>query len=134
MAAGQGRLTTSTVSVTAGQTYTIKVGAGGSGGLNGSSGKSGGASSAFGITGAGGVSGTSYSDGNGGAAGYASTYKNTYGGTGSDGWVYITYKKERDKVVSEDYRLVRYKGDTYRIGCIDSSDYAQYMPLIKGAE
>ena len=126
MTAGQGRLTTSTVSVTAGQTYTIKVGAGGSGGLNGSSGKSGGASSAFSVTGAGGVSGTSYSDGNGGAAGYASVYKNTYGGTGGDGWVYITYKKERDRAVSEDYRLVRYKGDTYQIGCVDSADYARH--------
>lgn len=122
MATGQGQLTIATINVTPGQTYTIKVGTGGTGGYNGSYGTAGGSSSAFGVTANGGSFSTNYSGG--GARGGSSTYSGTAGGTGGTGWVNIQYEKEREKVVSEDYRLVRYKGDDYKIA-------TQYMPVIK---
>lgn len=132
MAAGQGRLTTSTVSVTPGQTYTITVGAGGKGGLSGTKGSNGGASSAFGVTGAGGVYGTSYTDGKGGTCGSNSTYWGTRAGTGQTGWVSIQYKKEKEKVLSDEYRLVRYEGNTYIIASVDAVNYARYDYKVAG--
>lgn len=132
MAAGQGRLTTSTVSVTPGQTYTIKVGAGGKGGLNGSTGKNGGDSSAFGVTASGGVYGTSYTDGKGGTRGSDSTYYGTRANSGNAGWVSIQYKKEREKVLSDDYRLVRYKGDTYTVRLANAVNYVRYDYKVAG--
>lgn len=126
MATGQGQLTIATINVTPGQTYTIKVGAGGAGGYNGYYGTNGGDSSAFGVTGAGGYSGSTYSGG--GACGSSSTYSGTAGGTGQSGWVNVTYSLQKRKVLSDDYRLVRYQGNTYNIAATDA---AQYMPLIK---
>lgn len=129
MAIGQGQLTIATISVTPGQTYTIKVGAGGSGGYNGYYGTSGGDSSAFGVSGAGGYSGSTYSGG--GACGSSSTYSGTAGGTGQSGWVNVCYSKQKEKVLSDEYRLVRYEGNTYTIASVDA---VNYMPLIKETE
>lgn len=128
MAIGQGQLTIATINVTPGQTYTIKIGAGGTGGYNGYYGTAGGDSSAFGLTGAGGYSGSTYSGG--GACGSSSTYSDTAGGTGQSGWVNVCYSKQKEKVLSEDYKLARYQGGTYNIVKSD----AQYMPLVKETE
>lgn len=130
MATGQGQLITSTVSVTPGQTYTIKVGKGGEGGLNGYYGSAGGDSSAFGLTGAGGTSITTYSGG--GACGDSSYYYGTRAGSGKQGWVLIQYQKEKEKVLSADYRLVRYQGNTYRVAETTAVAYSRHDYKVAG--
>lgn len=88
-AGGSGALVIQTVSVTAGATYTVVVGAGGAGGKSGNWAKKGGTSSAFNVSAKGGkgydMEGPAISYGNGGAGGAAGN------NPGSPGWVYIEY-------------------------------------------